>query len=296
MKLIWTQGSQVFDAPLQLIADCCAAVEGLSVPCGVYLSIVGDDQIQKINAHHRNINKATDVLSFPTVNYPKGITASGAELLIKQEYADDENAYILGEIFISQDHVHSQAEQYRHSTTRELCFLLAHGIFHCFGYDHEQEDQQTEMRVMEEKALILAGITRNGDTSCSPTDSELIAMAKEAMQRSYSPYSHFKVGACLLSEDGRVFTGANIENASYGLTICAERSAVFKAVGEGVREFKTIAIAAENAPPWPCGACRQVLNEFTPDIRVLIGWGENQTDESSLSALLPHSFGPKDLP
>ena len=152
------------------------------------------------------------------------------------------------------------------------------------------------MRTMEEKALELAGITRDGDQPAKPTDDQLLALAKEAMRRSYSPYSHFKVGACVLSEDGRVFTGTNIENASFGLTNCAERSAIFKAVGDGVKEFSAIAIAAESAPPWPCGACRQVLNEFAPNIRVLIAWDQDKTDESTLDQLLPHGFGPKDLP
>lgn len=149
---------------------------------------------------------------------------------------------------------------------------------------------------MEEKALELAGITRGKTNPSRPTDAQLIALAKEAMLRSYSPYSHFKVGACVLSKDGRVFPGTNIENASYGLTICAERAAIFRAVGEGATEFSAIAIAAESTPPWPCGACRQVLNEFASDLRVLIAWGKDHTDESKLSELLPHGFGPKDLP
>ncbi|MBN1777471.1 MAG: cytidine deaminase [Clostridiales bacterium] len=286
----------MFKAPTAEVADCCAAVESLTLPCGVYLTLVNDEHMRQINKIHRGIDESTDVLSFPTVNYPQGVTASGAAELIKQEYSDDEKVYILGEIFISYEHVRSQAELYRHSTSRELCFLLAHGIYHCFGYDHEQPNTQTRMRNMEEKALELAGIPRDEMPLCEPTDEELVALAKEAMYKSYSPYSRFKVGACVLSEGGRVFTGTNIENASYGLTICAERSAIFKAVGEGVKDFKAIAITAENAPPWPCGACRQVLNEFAPDIRVLIAWGKDQTDEAKLSALLPHGFGPNDLP
>lgn len=148
---------------------------------------------------------------------------------------------------------------------------------------------------MEEKALELAGVTRDA-APAAPTDEQLLALAREAMTRSYSPYSHFKVGACLLSEDGRVFLGCNVENASFGLTNCAERTAVFKAISEGATEFSTLAIAAEHAAPWPCGACRQVLNEFAPDIRVLVTWDNGKVEESTLSALLPHSFGPKELP
>ena len=96
------------------------------------------------------------------------------------------------------------------------------------------------------------------------TPEKLVSMALEAMQRAYAPYSGYKVGAALLCADGRVFQGCNIENASFGLTNCAERTAMFKAVSEGTREFTAIAIASRDAAPWPCGACRQVLNEFAP--------------------------------
>ena len=126
------------------------------------------------------------------------------------------------------------------------------------------------------------------------TPEKLIAMAKEAMTRAYAPYSGFQVGAALLCGDGSVYTGCNIENASFGLTNCAERTAMFKAISEGATEFTTIAIAARNSAPWPCGACRQVLNEFAPGIRVIVTW-DGQVDEMSLNELLPHGFGPKDL-
>ena len=148
---------------------------------------------------------------------------------------------------------------------------------------------------MEEEALQLAGITRDGERTAQPTDDQLLALAREAKQHSYSPYSHYQVGACLLSEDGRLFTGCNVENASFGLTNCAERTAVFKAISEGASQFTTIAIAANGSAPWPCGACRQVLNEFAPNIRVLVTWGNQEVAQASLTDLLPHGFGPKDL-
>ena len=92
------------------------------------------------------------------------------------------------------------------------------------------------------------------------TDNELVAKAKEALEYSYSPYSHFAVGAALLSTDGQVFTGCNIENSSFGATNCAERTAVFKAVSEGVKDFKAIAIVCSgDQPAYPCGICRQVF-------------------------------------
>lgn len=296
MKLIWIKSNDFQTASAALVADCCAAAENLPLPCGISVTLIDDAEIREINRIERGVDRATDVLSFPTVNYPHGVTAGRAASLIRREYSGDDRAYLLGEIVISCDRVVAQAKEYGHSVDRELSYLLAHGIFHCFGYDHETPAQQKEMRMMEEKALELAGMSRDGQTISRPDDAQLIALAKEAMQRSYSPYSHFKVGACLLSGDGRVFTGTNIENASYGMTICAERAAIAKAVGDGVKEFSAIAIAAENAPPWPCGACRQVLNEFAPNLRVLIAWGKDHTDHAPLSELLPHSFGPNDLP
>lgn len=145
---------------------------------------------------------------------------------------------------------------------------------------------------MEEKILSAIGMERDGQGSLS--DEALLALAVSARERSYSPYSGYAVGAALLCADGRVFQGCNIENASFGLTNCAERTAMFKAISEGAKEFVAIAIAAEKSAPWPCGACRQVLNEFAPDIRVLVTW-DGCVDEAPLSQLLPHGFGPKSL-
>ena len=152
-----------------------------------------------------------------------------------------------------------------------------------------------KMRAMEEKVLDMIGLNRE-EKQEQVSDETLLALAKSAMERSYAPYSKFQVGACLLSADGRVFQGCNVENASFGLTNCAERTAIFSAITEGVKEFTAIAIAAKDAAPWPCGACRQVLNEFAPGIRVLVTWGDNETGSATLNELLPHSFGPKDLP
>ena len=103
------------------------------------------------------------------------------------------------------------------------------------------------------------------------TDNELVAKAKEALENSYSPYSHFAVGAALLSTDGQVFIGCNIENSSFGATNCAERTAIFKAVSEGVKDFKAIAIVCSgDQPAYPCGICRQVMSEFfNPDTRII---------------------------
>ena len=126
------------------------------------------------------------------------------------------------------------------------------------------------------------------------TREELKAAAVAMLDRAYIPYSHFPVGAALECSDGSVFTGCNIENAAFGNTMCAERTALFKAVSEGVREFTAIAIASRGSAPFPCGACRQSLNEFAPDLRVLVTWDGN-VRETTLRALLPEGFGPASL-
>lgn len=134
------------------------------------------------------------------------------------------------------------------------------------------------------------------------TKQELIQLAFAAREKAYTPYSHFKVGAALLAKNGQVFTGCNIENAAYTPSNCAERTAVFKAVSEGVTEFAMIAIvgakegAAEIPVTAPCGVCRQVLFEFCgPELPVLLAKSDTDFVEIQLGELLPLGFGPKDL-
>ena len=124
------------------------------------------------------------------------------------------------------------------------------------------------------------------------TDRKLISMATDVMQNSYSPYSRFKVGAAVECSDGSVFTGCNIENAAFGSTMCAEASTIASAVSSGKRVFKRIAIISEgNAYCFPCGACRQLLNEFSPEIEVLCARADGRYVSYSLASLLPMAFG-----
>lgn len=124
---------------------------------------------------------------------------------------------------------------------------------------------------------------------------ELMKMAIEARQNAYAPYSHFAVGAALLAESGRVYTGCNIENASYGLTCCAERNAIFAAVGAGERRFKMLAVAADSSEPVaPCGACRQVIAEFGIPL-VVMGNLKEATKTMTAEELLPYGFGQESM-
>lgn len=130
----------------------------------------------------------------------------------------------------------------------------------------------------------------------SQTDDALLRAARAAMARAWSPYSRFRVGAALLAEDGTVFSGCNVENASFGLTICAERTAVVKAVSEGRTRFLAIAVVTDSDRPLqPCGACRQFLAEFAPDLRVLAAGREGAHEETRLSELLPGAFTGSDF-
>lgn len=126
----------------------------------------------------------------------------------------------------------------------------------------------------------------------------LLNAARQAAETAYVPYSEFQVGAAVLTSDGQIVTGANIENASYGLTVCGERVAIFTAVAAGHREIRAVAISTPRHPgSTPCGACRQVLNEFKPAVEdlVVVLDGPDGIVELGLSELLPMTFGPRDL-
>jgi cytidine deaminase len=130
-----------------------------------------------------------------------------------------------------------------------------------------------------------------------PTDLDaLITAAREARARAYAPYSNFFVGAAVLGENGRVYTGANVENASYGLSICAERAAVIAAVLDGCRRLTAAAVVTASSPPAPpCGACRQMLAEFARDLPVALQNPSGERVDTRLEELLPLAFRPEDM-
>ncbi len=296
MKLLIEDEKGLLDAKtvalLRRCADAAAQTEGLRVPVAAFVSIVDDARIREVNREQRGIDRATDVLSFPAANYPKGRTAQDCEALLRRQYDPDADACMLGDILLSIDHVRAQAREYGHSERREAGYLLTHGLFHLMGYDHMNEEEKTRMREMEERSLVSIGLAREGGEPM--TDRELMEMAIAAREFAYAPYSGYRVGAALESEDGLVFTGCNIENAAYGNTICAERTALGKAVSEGARRFTRLAIASSGSAPYPCGACRQSLYEFAPKLRILVTW-DGRAEEALLCDLLPEGFGPMSL-
>ena len=128
------------------------------------------------------------------------------------------------------------------------------------------------------------------------TDRELVELAFTMLERSYSPYSHFPVGAALEGADGAVYTGCNVENAAYGSCICAERTALVKAVSEGCQSFRRLAVVGGGEDYcWPCGSCRQMLYEFAPELEILVARGDHDFVKTTLRELMPHGFGPEAL-
>jgi len=124
---------------------------------------------------------------------------------------------------------------------------------------------------------------------------ELIKRALEAQKMAYVPYSGFRVGAALLTEDNKIYSGCNIEISSYSPTICAERTAIFKAVSEGHRKIKAIAVVGDSNYTFPCGVCRQVLREFGKNANIIIANSLDDYKIFTLDEILPYSFGPEDL-
>ena len=276
---------------LNRVADACFAEEGVE-GAAFTVRVVDDDEIRALNRDIRGIDRVTDVLSFPTVAYPSGKTARDCPKRLRREYDPSMGCINLGDCVVNLDRARQQAAEYGHSLTRELSYLVAHSAVHLMGYDHMAEEEKRIMREMEEKALGRLGITRGDDIDFDA----LFALACEAMEQAYSPYSKFRVGACILAGDGRTFQGCNFENASYGATICAERCAAGNAIVHGARRFKAIAIVGSTAVAWPCGICRQVLREFSdPSLPVIVGEYGKGYAVRTLGELLPEGLSPEDL-
>ena len=157
MKLIWQIDTQVDPSWLSLMqtaADCALLTEGVSRECAVCIRLCDDDAIHEINREYRKVDRATDVLSFPTVNYPAGVTAGQAGQYLRRELDDELNACMLGDLILSVPHVLAQAEEYGHSVKREFVFLFVHGMLHLLGYDHERSKEEDELQCKIQKDIV----------------------------------------------------------------------------------------------------------------------------------------------
>lgn len=274
---------------LEQVGRAAIAAETLTGAYEATLILTGDEEIAGINREQRGIDRPTDVLSFPSVTYPSGTARHHARRL-QREFDPQTGCIHLGDIVLSLPRAAEQAAEYGHSRMREVGYLFAHGMLHLLGYDHETDEQRAQMRAMEEKVMDTTGLSRE----LTDADFALINGAREAMAKAYAPYSKYKVGACVRDTEGNLYKGCNVENASYGMTICAERNAMTTAVTEGMRAIDAIAIASEGAMPYPCGACRQFMREFAKDMKVILV-NDEAMEVTSLCELLPCSFGPESL-
>ncbi len=152
-----------FLALVQEAADRAIACEGIQTPCAVHLLLCDDPTIQAYNRDYRNLDKATDVLSFPLVEYAEGRTAGNSPRRLMQAYDDELNACMLGDLIISVPHALEQAERYGHSAEREFAYLTVHGLCHLMGYDHIEEEDRRKMRMREEEILKTMGLSRAVD-------------------------------------------------------------------------------------------------------------------------------------
>lgn len=241
----------------------------------ISLIIVSTEEIHRLNNEYRHIDRPTDVLSF-------------------EEYEDDS----LGEIFICDDKVKEQAKSYEHSLEREFAFLLSHGMFHLLGYDHQDETHEKIMIELQEDLLKNTDYAKINYLSNEEIE-KLEAEALKYYNNAYTPYSHFHVGASLLLNDGTIYGGCNIENASYGLSNCAERTVLFKLYSEGYtkNDIKALLIIGEtNDAISPCGACRQVMSELMNlNTLVVLTNLNHKRRYFSVKELLPYNFSQGDL-
>lgn len=247
----------------------------------VTVLLTTEEEIKNLNNNFRYVNAVTDVLSFPAWEGENSVS-------IPDGY--------LGDIAICVKRAMEQANDFGHSIEREMAFLAVHGALHIMGYDHMKPEDEKVMRSKQTKILERMGLGIMKDITAVEKE-KMIDMAMEAMEHAYVPYSGFKVGACLRTDDGKYYQGCNIENAAYTPTNCAERTAVFKAVYDGIRSFSALAVACSGEyPAFPCGVCRQVLSEFCdPEMPVFCVNKDRYVETLTLGELLPKSFGRKDL-
>ena len=330
MKLIFDAPNKVqsrWKDKLNEAAKICLANEGIMTDhVEISLSFVSEVEIQEMNRIHRNVDAVTDVLSFPM--FEAGELAKAAERAAqKQKEPESVEPYLLlGDVVICEAQARRQAKEYGHSYDREVVYLFVHSMLHLLGYDHMEEEDKAVMRAQEEIIMRELNLTRENSMASALEEyadetersiciadekeecrvfekllaagrdkaeiyKELIARAQSVLPLAYAPFSKFRVGAALLTKDDFVCTGVNIENSSFGATICAERTAFTKALSYGVKEFKAIAVVSSSGSAWPCGICRQFMKEFCSDDFEIISLNENgAVSVYTMEEILPEGF------
>ena len=233
------------------------------------------EKMKEINNTYKGHNYPTDVLSF----------------------IDEEDKSTMGDVFVCMDKIDENANNYSHDKDYELLYMIVHGYLHLKGYDHE--NQQDEEKMTKETLRIMELFGYQYWKENKMTDNERFELLKAAMNKAYAPYSKFKVGALLVFNDGSTVMGCNIENASYGLSNCAERSAMFSAISQGydLKNVVELSIIGDTIKPIsPCGACRQVMSELLKESTPVYLYNiKGNVLKTSVAELLPYSFTDKDL-
>lgn len=258
-----TRSRVVSRAFLEELANFVLEREKQSWQGSLSVALVGQEEIRKLKREFFGEDRYTDVISFC--------------------YGPAEKDSIWGEIVISLPIAEAQAKERKLPVKKEVSFLFIHGLLHLLGY--EDSDPESK-KIMDELAKNL--LDEFGDHQARKY---LIKQAEKARTLAYAPYSQFQVGAAIEGKEGAIFTGCNIENASFGLTVCAERVALWKAVSAGIRAFSRIAIISTSCQLClPCGACRQVLYQFAPEIEVIAARADGSYQCFSLKQLFPLPF------
>ena len=245
----------------------------------VSLSIVNNDEMQTLNKTYRGVDKSTDVLTFPY-----DCNENEAEPFID-----------LGSIILCLEQCIDEAKEYNFPVDKELAYLFIHGILHSFGYDHHKS-QEDEKIMFDLQEKLINTLPYDFYTDVKVLKKNL----KSAQSNAYVPYSKFKVGACVVTKDGKYHTGFNIENSAYSVCCCAERVALFRTYAEGYHKEDIVALGCITSSKnigTPCGVCRQAMSELMNLNCTVYIYNVDMDKEliTTVSDLLPYCFTSEDL-
>ncbi len=246
----------------------------------VSLTLVDEMEMQSLNRTYRDTDRPTDVLTF---------AFQEADVFSSDGFVD------LGNIIICPEVAKRQAEQFHHPVDREMAFLFIHGLLHSFGYEHHRSKKEAEeMFALQNE--ILNTLPYDFYTNMTKVKKLLL----KAQEMSISPYSHFRVGAVIMTRDGKYHLGFNIENSAYGDSMCAERVSMFSTYAKGYHKEDIVSLSlitdSKNVGT-PCGSCRQVMSELLDQYTPVHIFNADMTKslDTTVEALLPYNFNSEDL-